>query len=85
MSGYEKGDLYNTEGLKEMRSRMFADLLAEHFNAIEDAIAGLLINGVDPNQISLMRDVNRQGISTVLMVDFVPKYSFRVTFHSEGA
>ena len=46
-------------------------------NRIEDALAGLLINGVDPGSIDVQHHPDNR---TVICVAGVPKYEFTTTF-----
>lgn len=49
-------------------------------NQIEDALAGLLINGVCPGQI----DVQIHPDCTVICVDGIPRYEFKIVFNDLG-
>ena len=51
---------------------------AEFANQIEDALAGLLINGVPVGSIHVQQHPDR----TVICVDGKPRYEFRIVFEA---
>ena len=60
-------------GAREMARKAGATLS----NAIEDVLAGLLINGVSPGSINVQE---HPGCRTIITVDGVPKYEFKLEF-----
>lgn len=69
-------------GWTALRSQMISEATkraaSSLANEIDDALAGLLINGVAPAAISIANHPDR----TIISVNGQPRYEFKITFNS---